>query len=124
VLRSWRINKRIDWRGQLDRVLRRVHPLHAKFFTGLGALDYYWTAEQTEWATDVVFHDAAALSGLYQALVRRGIDTFQSPDVLRFLGHKMPAHGGVRGSYQGEVRSDLKRRTEGVRIKHRAGRIR
>jgi hypothetical protein len=112
---------RIDWRGQLDRVLRRVHPLHGEFFTGVGAVDYFWTAEQTEWATDVVFRDAGALSGLYQKLVRRGIDTFQSPDVLRFLGHATPAHGGVHGSYQGAVMSDLKRRAEGVRIKHRAG---
>lgn len=112
---------RIDWMGQLDRVLRRVHPLHAEFFTGVGALDYYWTSEQTEWATDVVFRDAQSLSSLYQALVRRGIDTFQSPDVLRFLGHKLPAHGGVHGCFTGDVMSDLKRRAEGVRIKHRAG---
>ena len=112
---------RIDWRGQLERLLRRVHPLHAEFFTGAGALDYYWTAEQTEWATDVVFCNAAALSGLYPTLVRRGMDTFGSPDVMRFLGHKLPAHGGVHGRYQGEVMSDLKRRAEGVRIKHRAG---
>lgn len=115
---------RIDWRGQLDRLLRRVHPLHAEFFGGEEALGYYWTAEQTEWATDVVFRDAAALNALYQVLVRRGIDTFQSPDVLRFLGHQMPAHGGVHGNYQGEVRSDLKRRAEGVRIKHCAGKNR
>lgn len=50
--------------GQLDRVLRRVHPLHAEFFTGVGALDYYWTSKQTEWATDVVFRDAKSLSSL------------------------------------------------------------
>jgi hypothetical protein len=63
---------RIDWRGQLDRLLRRVHPLHAEFFTRVGALDDYWTAEQSEWATDVVFRDAAALSGLYQTGVIAG----------------------------------------------------
>ena len=112
---------KIKWMGQLDRLLRRVHPLHAEFFSGAGALDYYWSSEQTEWATDVVFRDAGSLNHLYQALVRRGIDTFQSPDVLRFLGHKVPAHGGVQGRYQGEVMSDLKRRAEGVRIQHRAG---
>ena len=115
---------RIDWRRQLERLLRRVHPLHAEFFSGVGALEYYWTAEETEWATDVVFRDAAALSELYQVLVRHGIDTFQSPDVLRFLGHKVPAHGGVRGNYQGEVWSDFKRRAEGVRIRHCAGKNR
>jgi hypothetical protein len=112
---------RIDWVGELDRVLRRVHPLHAEVFAGAGALDHYWTAEQSEWATDVVFRDAATLSQLYQKLVRHGIDTFQSPDVLRFLGHRMPAHGGINGQYQGDVMSSLKRRSEGVRIKHRGG---
>lgn len=113
---------KIDWIGQLDRLLQRVHPLHAETFTGAGALDYYWTSEQTEWATDIVFRDAGTLSDLYQRLIRRGIDTFQSPDVLRFLGHKVPAHGGVHGQYQQAVISDLKQRAEGVRIKHRAGR--
>ena len=112
---------KVKWIGQLDRLLRRVHPLHANTFSGVGALDYDWTSEQTEWATDIVFRDAETLGELYQKLVRRGIDTFQSPDVLRFLGHKAPAHGGVHGLYQGKVISDLKHRTEGVRIKHRAG---
>lgn len=113
---------KIKWIGQLDRLLRRVHPLHAETFTGAGGLDYYWTSEQTEWATDIVFRDAGTLSDLYQRLIRQGIDTFQSPDVLRFLGHKVPAHGGVHGLYQEAVISDLKHRPEGVRIKHRAGR--
>ena len=112
---------RIDWPGQLNRVLRRAHPLHAEFFGGEGHLDYFWTSEQTEWATDLLFHDSASLTNLYPQLLRRGIETFQSPDVLRFLGRKRPAHGGVNGNFAGEVRTDLKRRKEGVRIKHRAG---
>ena len=116
---------RIDWPRELDRVLRRVHPLHAEFF---GAsvlpdrpLSYRWSSDQSEWATDLIFRDASVLAQLYPALLRRGLDTFQSPDVLRFLGHKLPAHGGVNGNYLGLVQSDLKRRHEGVRIKHRAG---
>ena len=113
---------KIKWIGQLGRLLRRVHPLHTKVFTGPGVLDYYWSSEQTEWATDTVFRDEHALKHLYQTLVRRGIDTLQSPDVLRFLGHKVPKHGGVHGRYEGEVMSGLKRRAEGVRIRHQAGR--
>ena len=112
---------KLDWCGQLNRLLRRVHPLHTNFFQA-APVDYYWTSEQTEWATDVLFRDPAVLSELYRTLVRRGIDTFGSSDVLRFLGHKVPAHGGVNGNYRGVVQSDLKRRVEGVRIKHRAGR--
>lgn len=111
----------IDWIGNLDRILRRAHPLHADFFSGDGAIDYYWTAEQTEWATDIAFHDPKVLQRLYPQLLQQGIQTFQSPDVLRFLGHKTPAHGGVNGHYQGRVTSDLKRREEGIRLKHRAG---
>jgi hypothetical protein len=112
---------KIRWIGQLNRLLRRVHPLQTEVFTGPGVLDYYWTSDQTEWATDIVFRDRHALKRLYQTLIRRGIDTFQSPDVLRFLGHKVPLHGGVHGHYEGKVMSDLKRRAEGVRIKHQAG---
>jgi hypothetical protein len=110
-----------DWTGQLSRLLRRAHPLHAEFFSGASQIDYYWTSEQTEWATDVLFQDPQVLRRLYPQLLHHGLETFQSPDVLRFLGHKLPAHGGVHGGYQGLVMSDLKRREEGVRLKHRAG---
>lgn len=116
---------RINWPRELDRVLRRVHPLHAEFFgTPLLSdrpLSYRWSSDQSEWATDLLFRDASVLAELYPSLLRRGLDTFQSPDVLRFLGHKLPAHGGIHGNYLGLVQSDLKRRHEGVRIKHRAG---
>ena len=108
-----------DWCGQRNRLLRRVHPLHTEIFKA-SPLEYYWTSEQTEWATDVLFRDPAVLADLYRTLLRRGIDTFQSSDVLRFLGHKMPAHGGVNGNYKGRVQSDMKR-SEGIRLKHRAG---
>lgn len=116
---------RIDWPGELQRLLRRVYPGAGQF---LGAMrpvppqQYYWTSEQTEWATDVAFRDVATLAELYPSLTRHGIETFQSPDVMRFLGHKLPAHGGLHGRFAGEIVSDLKERPEGVRIKHRAGR--
>ena len=38
---------------------------------------------------------------------------------MRFLGHKLPAHGGVHGRFAGEVVSDLKRRPEGLCLRHR-----
>ena len=113
---------RIDWVGQLNRLLRRVCPGVGRFPhtpQPVAPLSYYWTSEQTEWATDVVFRDAGALGELYPALTRHGIETFQSPDVMRFLGHRLPAHGGVHGRFAGEIVSDLKERPEGVRIKHR-----
>ena len=47
--------------------------------------------------------------------------TFSSPDVLRFLGKKFTKAGEIPGRVIAEVTSDLKRRQEGVRIKHRYG---
>jgi len=116
---------RIDWPGQLQRLLRRVYPQAGRIPLTpqpTEPLGYYWSSEQTEWATDVAFRDQASLAELYPLLMRHGIETFQSPDVLRFLGQKLPAHGGVHGRYAGEIVSDLKRRPEGVRVKHRAQR--
>ena len=68
------------------------------------------------------FRDADTLAELYPQLIRRGIETFRSEDVLRFLGKRVTAEGRVPASFIDEVTSDLKHRPEGVRIKHRAGR--
>jgi hypothetical protein len=45
--------------------------------------------------------------------------TLSCPDVLRFLGKKLTQAGEIPGHVVAEVTSDLKRRQEGVRIKHR-----
>jgi hypothetical protein len=110
---------RIHWEAELDRLIRRVLPPRRLW---LPDDRYYWTAEQTEWATDLAFRDADTLAALYPRLIRRGIETFRSEDVLRFLGRHVTAEGRVPAHLKDEVTSDLKRRPEGVRIKHRAGR--
>jgi hypothetical protein len=53
--------------------------------------------------------------------VQHGIRTFHSEDVMRFLGQKLTPAGAIPPRCLGEVLSDLKRRPEGVRLKHRAG---
>jgi len=40
---------------------------------------YYWSAYQSEWATDVVFRDTAALQRLYPMWVHHGHDQFLQP---------------------------------------------
>jgi hypothetical protein len=107
---------RTDWASWLNRWVRRVHPLYDTLFTD-GGWPYYWSADQSEWATDVLFRSPAALAALYPRLLRHGIERLGSRDVLRFLGRKVPAVG--HGTFAGEVVSDLKERPEGVRLKHR-----
>jgi hypothetical protein len=109
---------RTDWPWLLDRQAARCFPLHQKLWDGQ-PLYYYWSAEESEWATDVVFRSREALTAVYPSLVRHGIETFSSSDVMRFLGRPTPASGHVHGRFLGEVVSDVRRRPEGVRIKHR-----
>jgi hypothetical protein len=111
----------VEWPLILDELMRQYHPTHAEVLVGAFPQNYYWTVEQSEWATDVVFRSPEALAELYPRLVHHAITTFSSRDVLRFLQQKVPAHGGVNGNFAGEVVSDLKQRPEGIRIKHRCG---
>ena len=68
-----------------------------------------------------MFRDTAALQRLYPMLVHHGMTSFSSPDVMRFLGRRIPLSGQVPGRFAAELTSDVKRRQEGVRIKHRLG---
>ena len=55
----------------------------------------------------------------YPRFIQHGIGSFKSPDVMRFLGRSVPTSTGkVSKKFEGEIRSDLKHRPEGVRIKH------
>jgi hypothetical protein len=105
------------WEPFLNSVLQRCHPMHAQLLRE-HPVPYYWTAEQTEWATDIMFRSPEALAAIYPGLLQHGITQFDSPDVMRFLGQKIPSHGGVNGNFRGEVMSDLKVRPEGIRLKH------
>jgi hypothetical protein len=108
---------RAAWPRLLDGLARTLNPAHARMFGAFRA-PYYWSVYQSEWATDLLFRDAARLAALYPRLLDHGIRSFTCTDVLRFLGHRVPAHGQVHGHFRGEVRSELKRRPEGVRLKH------
>jgi len=111
---------RTSWGSLMNRLTRQVHPLHQQLFRD-PPNPYYWSVSESEWATDVMFRSQAALGELYPRLLQHGITALGSSDVMRFLGHRTPQHGGVNGNFQGQVVTDLKRRPEGVRIKHRAG---
>ncbi len=110
----------INWPQVLDKIAVELNPAHATMFPTFIA-PYYWSVYQSEWATDLMFRDAEALADIYPQLVRHGIQSFGSPDVMRFLGRKVPMHGQIHGHFQGEIVSDLKHRPEGIRIKHRLG---
>jgi hypothetical protein len=101
-----RLNRR-KWAPLLDAWARRVNPCLGMTIDG-----YYWSIRQAEYATDVVFRDGASLREVYGQLIRHAIHHFGSDDVLRFLGRRTNTRSN------GEVRTELRRREEGIRIKH------
>lgn len=110
-----------DWPRLLNGLAARVNPAERELFRKT-PVPYYWSVDQSEWASDVMFQSAAALAALYPRLIRHGMQNLGSADVMRFLGRKLPAHQGVHGGFVGELVSDLKQRPEGLRIKHRLNR--
>lgn len=94
------------------RVLRvfatRVNPLLRRH----GLRPYYWSLEESEYATDVLCRDAGRLQAVYPALVAHAYRHFHTPDVLRFLGRRQHVDA------TGEVITRVQRRVEGVRVKH------
>src|SRR5467141_1589350 len=101
-----------DWSGRLDELLAQAHPQHAELGKPLGQR-YYWSATQSEFATDLCFKDMASLEALYPQFLHHAIRSFGSEDVLRFLGRRIPQMFRA-----GEVKSTLKNRPEGVRLRH------
>jgi hypothetical protein len=108
---------RTNWQGMLDPVMRQVNPLTEALFAE-HPIRYYWSCQDSEWASDVMFKSPEELASLYPHLIRHGMQNLSCLEVMRFLGRKAPIMGGKYGRFAGEVTSDLKDRPEGMRLKH------
>lgn len=101
---------RLDWSKHLEALALRVNP--ALVPAPGDPLCYYWTAYQTEWASDLAFHSPKALATLFPQLSLGAITGFSCPDILRFLQRRCTQN------FSGDVVSSFKDRSEGVRVKH------
>jgi len=108
---------RFAWEPELERLVQLVHPTSAAICAPL-SLRYYWSFSDSEYASDVLFHDSRTLGRLHPHFVHHAVRSFQCGDVMRFLGRKVTTSGGVPGQFKGEIISDLKQRPEGIRVKH------
>lgn len=101
--------QRTNWEQMLSPLIAQYHPTHQLLHQVL-PVDYYWTAAETEYATDVMFQDRASVADIYPALVHHSVMSFGAEQVLRFLGRQAPGNS--------EVKTDRRRREPGVRVKH------
>jgi hypothetical protein len=100
---------RTNWAEAMAPLLERYHPTH-RLIHAIMPVDYYWTAAETEHATDIMFKDRASLAQIYPALVHHSVMSFGAEQVLGFLGRATPG--------KSEVKTDRRRREPGVRVKH------
>jgi hypothetical protein len=120
-----------DWQRDLAALAQAVNPQHATLF-GDFPLHYYWSLEESEWATDLLFRSAGALKALYPRFVRHGVEALSCTEVMRYLGKRVNRDGSVPLRFAGEVLTDLRpanvpaakratarRGAESVRLKHR-----
>jgi hypothetical protein len=108
----------VSWAGLLDELRRSLNPAHEAICAKM-PLAYYWSVDQSEWASDVMFRSRRDLGELYPLLVRHSITTYGPGDVLRFLGRRIAPTGRVPAHFAGELSSEGGSRAEGVRVKHR-----
>lgn len=107
---------RQQWPTVLEKLAARSNPLHATLLPGVQP--YYWSVDESEWASDILFRTPADLAEVYPMFVQHGIQNMHSGDVMRFLGYAVKASGLVSGKFAGEVLTDLKCREEGTRLKY------
>lgn len=103
---------RTHWVAFCEELRQTYHPLHEQITRPLKGLSYYWTAPQTEFSSDVVFREQAALDRLFPRLILHGMLNLGCQQVMRFLGKQL------NGQFGGQVVTDLRRGSDGVRLKH------
>jgi len=99
------------WPRVLNAFARRLNPM-LPTIKAAGFGEYYWVTDQCEVATDVMFQNRASLEAILPDLFEHAALHFSAEDVLRFLGRKL------HGNFKGEVKTSLKKRPEGCRVKH------
>jgi hypothetical protein len=91
----------------LSQVLRPLRP------------EYYWSADETEWATDIMFKSTSLLDSIYPSLLHHAMCVSDSPSVMRYFGRgHISVSGRITGRAPREVMTDCRRFYEGIRVKH------
>jgi hypothetical protein len=108
----------VNWTERLNGFVQGLNPAHEAIFERYEN-EYYWTCYQSEWATDVTFREADYLKRLMGLLVRHGITSFSSQDVMHYFGKKVNQNGSIPANFSGSMQIDLKHYQEGDRVKYK-----
>ena len=114
---DWRQARQIADGWQAKRIHRKLDEFAQRFCPIFGQLgvQYHWSIDQCEYATDIVFHRQADLAAIYENLTRTAVHSVKADNIATFLGKKL------HGNYQDEMGNRFNIRIEGTRIKHTMG---
>jgi hypothetical protein len=104
-----------DWPKLLNGLVRKACPRVFQVCSPF-ALEYYWSADETEFATDVMFHSRKELDALFPHLLLHAMRISDCHNTLRYFGKRGETRS--RSMAPAQIQSDCRRRFEGIRIKH------
>ena len=77
---------------------------------------YYWCLAECEYSTDIIHDSRESIDEYFKSLIENAFYTFKCDDVMSFFGRKLKDTGF---QFQGEITSDLRKRNQGFRLKHK-----
>lgn len=110
------LNQQLEtaWQPLLDRWAQESFPLSETLLPS--DVPYYWSVQEGEFATDIVFRSAADLARLYPTWVQHAYSTLHSRDLLRFMNYRVRTDG--RPVALGEVKTTIKELAAGICVRH------
>lgn len=106
-----------NWSKLLMRLLRNLCPRIDQFLPICP--EYYWSADETEWATDIMFRSVEALDALYPDLIYHAMKCSDSPSVMKYFGRRgVYESGRLKSHAPKEITSEFRKFYEGIRLKH------
>jgi len=69
---------RTNWAKLLDRLLKLAHPLYRQITGLMQGLHYYWSASESEYATNILFDHPQNLQPIYQKFIGQALTSLVS----------------------------------------------
>jgi len=106
------------WWTELNKLLPVAFPTMEQ--TVGPHLGYTWINWQSEWATDLLFNDAATLADVSQRMMQYAFATGDSAKLIRFFNRPgmIGKSGAIRNSATPKLQTKMKEYPDGMRLRH------
>jgi hypothetical protein len=102
------------WQPLLDHWARQSFRLGETLLPS--AVPYYWSVQEAEFATDVVFRSPEDLAKVYPLFVQHAYASLRGQDLLQFMNYRVRPDG--RPLALGEVKTTIKELVAGTCVRH------